>query len=154
MTDTTSTGVPGPVFRLIYRSHSRIRPEDRPEALADIFREARANNDRTGITGALLITDHWFVQALEGEAASVQSLYERIRGDARHEHVTLIEGQDVDSRVFSRWAMAQVSASGQADIPLEAAEGGRLHTVAGEPLSRDQTAVLKVMRDTIGADVV
>ena len=49
--------------------------------------------------------------------------------------------------------MAQVSASGQADIPLEATEG-RLHSVTGAPLTRDQTSVLKTMRDTIGADVV
>ncbi|MGZ4508191.1 MAG: BLUF domain-containing protein [Blastococcus sp.] len=147
------TSAPGAVFRLIYRSHSRIKPDDRPAALADIFRVARASNDEAGITGALLITDHWFVQALEGEAPTVQSLYERISRDARHEHVTLIEAEQVPARVFSRWAMAQVSASGKADIPLEATEG-HLHTVAGVPLTRDQTAVLKSMRDTIGADVV
>lgn len=153
MTDTTGTSVPESPFRLIYRSHSRVGPADREAALADIFREARSNNEVLGVTGALLITDHWFVQALEGAAAEVQGLYERISRDARHEHVTLIEADHVPARVFSRWAMAQVSASGQADIPLEASEG-RLHTVAGEPLTREQTAVLKVMRDTIGADVV
>lgn len=141
------------MFRLIYRSHSRVPPEDRPDALADIFRVARSTNAEAGITGALLITDHWFVQVLEGEAPAVRALYERIRQDARHERVTLVEENDEAARVFSRWAMAQVSASGQADIPLEATEGG-LHTVAGEPLTRDQTALLKVMRDTIGADVV
>jgi hypothetical protein len=153
MTDTTGTSAPGAPFRLVYRSHSRIRQADREAVLADIFREARSHNEEVGITGALLITDHWFVQALEGEAPEVQALYERISGDARHEHVSLIEADHVPERVFSRWAMAQVSASGKADIPLEAAEG-RLHTVAGEPLTREQTALLKVMRDTIGADVV
>ena len=151
MTDTT--GTPGPAHRLIYRSHSRIDPADRAAALADIFREARSHNEAVGITGALLITDHWFVQALEGDAPEVQSLYDRISRDPRHENVTLIEADSVPERVFSRWAMAQVSASGQADIPLEATDGG-LHTVAGERLSREQTAVLKLMRDTIGADVV
>jgi hypothetical protein len=153
MTDTTGASVPESPFRLVYRSHSRISPADREKVLADIFREARSNNEVAGITGALLITDHWFVQALEGGPSEVQSLYERISRDPRHENVTLIEADHVPARVFSRWAMAQVSASGQADIPLEAAEG-RLHTVAGERLTREQTAVLKVMRDTIGADVV
>lgn len=153
MTDTTEAGVPESPFRLIYRSHSRISPADREAALADIFRVARANNEPAGITGALLITDHWFVQALEGEESAVRALYEGISRDARHENVSLIEADQVPARVFSRWAMAQVSASGQADIPLEAAEG-RLHTVAGERLTREQFAVLKVMRDSIGADVV
>jgi hypothetical protein len=153
MTDTTRTGVSGSLFRLLYRSHSLVPADRRPSALAEIFRVARAENERVGITGALLVTDHWFVQALEGEEAQVRSIFERIRTDDRHDLVTLIEASDVASRAFSRWAMAQVSASGQADIPLEATEGG-LRTVAGEPLTRDQTAVLKVMRNTIGADVV
>ena len=143
----------GSLFRLIYRSHSVIPADDRPAALAEIFRVARLQNERAGITGALLVTDHWFVQALEGEQPRVQSLFERISDDTRHEQVTLIEAHDVESRVFSRWAMAQVSASGQADIPLEVTDG-QLRSVAGVPLTRDQTAVLKVMRDTIGADVV
>ena len=151
MTDTT--GTPEAVHRLVYRSHSRIHPDDREAALADIFRVARSHNARAGITGGLLITDHWFVQTLEGVVSDVQELYQRIRRDARHERVTLIEEQDVPARVFSRWAMAQVSASGQADIPLEAIDG-HLRTVAGEPLTREQVVVLKGMRDTIGADVV
>lgn len=150
---TSALTTPPAVFRLIYRSHSRLDPEDREVGLAEVFAAARANNERLGITGALLITDHWFVQTLEGGAATVEGLYERIRRDPRHEHVTLIESDAVEARVFPRGAMAQVSASGQADIPLEAADG-RLHTVAGEPLTREQTTLLKVMRDTIGADVV
>ena len=152
-TNTPDTPRSGPPFRLVYRSHSRVAPGDRETVLADIFRVARSENEAAGITGALLITDHWFVQALEGDTATVQSLYERICRDDRHENVTLIEAQPVPERVFSRWAMAQVSASGQADIPLEAAEDG-LRTVAGELLTREQTALLKVMRDTIGADVL
>ena len=145
-----------PVFRLVYRSHSRIPAEDRPVTLAEILRVARAANARAAITGALLITDNWFVQALEGEETAVRALYERIRQDARHEHVTLIEAGGHDARVFSRWAMAQVSASGQADIPLEATEGeGAIHpAAAAEPLTREQTTVLRAMRNSIGADVL
>ena len=146
----------GTVFRLIYRSHSRIPPDDRPGALADIFREARANNTQAGITGALLVTDHWFVQELEGTEPVVRSLYERICGDHRHDQVTLIEAGPVEDRAFSRWAMAQVSATGSADIPLEATEG-EIHPTTGEPfahLTKDQFTVLRAMRNTIGADVV
>jgi hypothetical protein len=146
----------GPVFRLVYRSHSRIPLDDRPVALAEILRVARSANARASITGALLITDNWFVQALEGEESSVQALYQRIRQDPRHEHVTLIESGNRDACVFSRWAMAQVSASGQADIPLEATEGDReIHpTTSTDPLTREQTTVLRTMRNSIGADVL
>jgi hypothetical protein len=140
-------------FRLIYRSHSRIPADDRGAGLADIFSVARANNKRLGVTGALLLTDNWFVQALEGDESVVRGLYERISADPRHEDVTVVESAAVDDRVFSRWAMAQVSAMGHADIPLHVTDG-RVHRSADQPLTREQTVVLKTMRDTIGADTL
>lgn len=141
-----------PTFRLVYRSRSRIPSDDRSVALADIFSEARANNKRAGITGALLVTDHWFVQALEGDESAVRGLYERIAKDARHDEVTVLE-TTAAARVFGRWAMAQVSSVGHADIPLHALDG-HIHTAAEVPVTREQSAVLKSMRDTIGADTV
>src|SRR5690349_3749595 len=91
MTGDAASGADRPTVRLIYRSHSRISPDDRSVALADIFRVARANNKKAGITGALLVTDNWFVQALEGDEVEVEALYARIQKDLRHEHVVLIE---------------------------------------------------------------
>ena len=138
-------------FRLIYRSRSRIAPEERSSALADIFGTARSNNKQSGITGALLVTDHWFVQALEGDESVVQRLYDHIRDDARHDEVTVISSAQVDERVFARWAMAEVSKLGHADIPLHAS-GGQIRSAAPERVTREQSAVLKSMRNTIGAD--
>ena len=138
-------------FRLIYRSRSRIAAEERATALADIFGVARSNNKQAGVTGALLVTDNWFVQALEGDEPTVRRLYEQIRDDARHDEVTEIESTQVDARVFSRWAMAEVSKLGRADIPLHVRDG-EIHAAAAEPVTREQFAVLKTMRDTIGAD--
>ena len=140
-------------FRLIYRSHSRIPADDRDVGLAEIFSVARANNKRLGVTGALLITDNWFVQALEGDEPVVRDLYQRISADPRHDDVTVVESAPVDARVFSRWAMAQVSELGHADIPLHATDG-RIHRAADQPLTRDQTVVLRTMRNTIGADTL
>ena len=138
-------------FRLIYRSRSRIAPEDRPTVLAQIFDVARSKNKQAGVTGALLVTDNWFVQALEGEEPVVQRLYEHIRDDARHDEVTVIESATVDERVFGRWSMAEVSKLGRADIPLHDHEG-KIHSAAPRPVTREQSVVLKTMRNTIGAD--
>ena len=138
-------------FRLIYRSRSRISPEERSSALAAIFGVARSNNKQAGVTGALLVTDHWFVQALEGDESAVQRLYEHIREDARHDEVTVIESAAVDERVFSRWAMAEVSKLGHADIPLHAS-AGQIRTAAAQQVTREQSAVLRTMRNTVGAD--
>src|SRR3954447_10962928 len=138
-------------FRLIYRSRSRIADEERSSALAQIFGVARSNNKQAGITGALLVTDGWFVGARGGDEPGVQRLYDHIGGDARHDEVTVIESAPVDARVFSRWAMAEVSKLGRADIPLHVSEG-QIHTAAEQPVTREQSAVLRTMRNTIGAD--
>lgn len=142
-------------FRLLYRSHSRIPHEERTAALGEIFGIARSQNKRAGITGALLLTDNYFVQALEGEEEVVRDLFARISQDPRHEDVTVIE-TEVGERVFARWAMAEVSKSGGADIPLisHGEQGGIAPAAPRQPTTREQDAVLRAMRNTIGADTV
>jgi hypothetical protein len=142
-------------FRLVYRSHSLLPPDGRSAALASIFQTARSRNKQVGVTGALLLTDHYFVQALEGEESVVRALYARIAEDPRHEQVTLIEDRAVGVRVFSRWAMAEVSKSGGADIPLIAdADHGGVTPAAARDTTREQSEVLRVMRNSIGADTL
>jgi hypothetical protein len=144
MTDT-------PTFRLIYRSHSRIPSDRRKAELGAIFSAARSTNKRLGVTGALLTSGDWFVQALEGDEAVVRDLYTRIGKDPRHERIVEIESGEVDGRVFSRWAMARVSADGEHDIPLlaNAAKGG-ITPAAPRPTTPEQDEVLDFMRRTLG----
>jgi predicted sulfurtransferase len=134
-----------PAFRLIYRSHSLVPVEDRRAVHGDIFRVARSDNTRRGITGALLIYDDWFCQTLEGEEESVRALLARIERDPRHEKIEVLYARAA-SRVFSRWAMAMVAEHGEADIPLIAntkgiTPAGARRTTAG------QEAVLDLMRE-------
>jgi hypothetical protein len=154
MTEARTPADPAPAFRLVYRSHSRIPADRRDDALASIFDVARANNEDLEVTGALLVTDHYFVQTLEGEEGRVRALFEKIRGDERHDEVILLEEERPVGRVFGKWAMARVSAAGGADIPLEAAADGSIQPAAPSSLTRDQAELLKRMRNTIGADVV
>jgi hypothetical protein len=143
-----------PTFRLVYRSHSRVPADRRADALSAIFDAARANNEQLQVTGALLITDHYFVQTLEGEEGRVRALFERIRRDERHDEVKVIAEEAPAERVFGQWAMARVSAAGGADIPLQTGEDGTIRPTAPASLTRDQAELLKRMRNTIGADVV
>ena len=146
MTDT-------PTFRLIYRSHNRIPTDRRKAELGAIFSTARSTNKRLDVTGALLTSGDWFVQALEGDEAVVRDLYERIGKDSRHERVVQIESGPVEERVFSRWAMARVSADGEHDIPLlaNAAKGG-ITPAAPRPTTPEQDEVLDRMRRLIADD--
>jgi len=132
-------------FRLMYRSRSRI-PEDRRRAeLGLLFSEARPNNKRQHITGALLLSDEWFVQTLEGDESAVRALFTHIEKDPRHDSVTLLETGIVDGRVFSRWAMAKVAQDGEPDIPLIANTRG-ISPAAGRGTTPEQEEVLDRMR--------
>ena len=146
----TAAGDPGPVFRLIYRSHSRIGAADRKYQLGEIFSVARSSNKKLGVTGALLITDDEFVQALEGPEPVVRELYTKINKDKRHEHVELLESGDVSGRVFGRWAMAKVAADGEPDIPLLTnVDKGGISPAQPRPGTEAQETVLAVMRQSL-----
>ncbi len=151
MTDKAArAGGPDQVFRLIYRSHSQIPPENRKIVLGEIFSNARSNNKEKHITGALLVAGDWFAQALEGEEKSIKELYDRIEADPRHDHITLLEMKPAADRVFSRWAMARVSEGGESDIPLIAHADG-ISPAAGHKITPEQEAVLSVMREAATA---
>ena len=80
MTDTAAENSES-VFRLIYHSHSRITSAGRKYQLGEIFSVARSMNKKVGVTGALLISDDQFVQALGGAEPVVRKLYDRICRD-------------------------------------------------------------------------
>ncbi|MEG3086385.1 BLUF domain-containing protein [Sphingomonas sp. PB4P5] len=73
--------------------------------LAGILAAARRNNPRHAITGALICRQDIYLQLLEGDAAAIDALYQRISIDDRHLAVTLLSRAEVPDRLFSAWAM-------------------------------------------------
>lgn len=134
-------------FRLIYRSHSLIPEQGRRAALGELFSTARSVNKSQHITGALLLREDWFVQALEGDEDAVRGLFEHIATDPRHDQVEVLDAGAVPARVFARWAMAQVGGDGEPDIPLIAHLDGISPAAARGDATDEQQAVLQVMRD-------
>jgi Sensors of blue-light using FAD len=132
-------------FRLMYRSHNRIPAAQRRVALGELFSQARSNNKKRHLCGALLMSGDTFVQVLEGEEGEVRALFERIERDGRHEHVDLLESGAVAEPVFSRWAMAKVAEEDGPDIPLIAHTDG-ISPAAGRRTTPEQEAVLDRMR--------
>jgi hypothetical protein len=134
------------VFRLVYRSRSNIPDSGLDQVLGEILQIARVNNAAKGITGALMLYDHWFAQVLEGDEAEIQKLFAAIRSDPRHRSVDVTEQANVPERVFARWAMANVGEHGNPDIPLVATTFG---TTEGAPwrLSSEQESVVHRLRD-------
>ena len=145
-----------PVFRLIYNSQSRIGPEQSQSELGAVFTTARRNNKRLGVTGALVVTDSAFVQALEGDESVVRELFESISHDDRHDQVNLLEAQMVPGRAFGRWAMAKVAADGGPDIRLLSnAQRGKIVTAGTDHhITPEQETVLAFMRDSVADDAI
>ena len=145
---STDTAPAEQVFRLIYRSQSLIDPEQRSPELASIFNAARNNNRGHAITGALMVTDSTFVQALEGDEGEVRALYGTIEKDSRHENLDLIE-QTEAPRTFGRWAMAEVATDDRPDRRLVSnPSSGEIVKMGKDPsITPEQEQVLTFMRD-------
>ncbi len=154
MSDTTdgAGAPPGETFRLMYLSHDLIDAENRKRALGALFSQARSNNKRRHITGALLVSGDVFIQTLEGEEQVVRQVFETIRQDSRHDGVELLETGIVPERVFGHWSMARVSEEGEPDIPLIAHTDG-ISPAAGRRISPAAGEVLDVMRQAAAREL-
>lgn len=135
-------------FRLIYRSHSKIKgcEENREQELANILKVARRNNPAVGITGALVLYDDWFAQVLEGNKQTVVDLLSKIDADPRHSGVKVFEEEPNAKRVFGKWAMALVAEHGHADVPLVARKD-RLDKGADWDTSEEQEDLVDKLRN-------
>src|SRR3954468_16771884 len=94
------------VFFLLYVSRSLLRVPEEAGEVDRIVAVARRENDRLGVTGALVFTQAHFAQALEGEHAAIETLMERIRRDPRHDKVTVVSAGASAGRLFPQWSMA------------------------------------------------
>ena len=113
------------LHRLVYYSRNQITggPGILTDAIASILATSRINNERAGVTGALMFNAGCFAQVLEGPQASIESVFERIQQDERHSAVTLLELSTIEARRFPSWSMGYVGAS--------PAEAERYQPVAG-----------------------
>jgi len=96
-----------PLVSLVYAS-SKCRYVDGAE-LKEILKVAQKNNEKVGITGALLFNSVFFMQVLEGSREQVSHLYNKIIKDKRHKDVHLIAFNDVAKRKWKEWTMQLIS---------------------------------------------
>jgi len=74
--------------------------------LDGILAQSHANNERLGISGALLYKGGNLMQVLEGEQTAVEGLYATISRDPRHSGaIRILEGPQ-PGRQFPGWSMA------------------------------------------------
>jgi len=97
------------IRQLLYVSDAKFGLSDGD--IENILASSRRNNGAGGVTGMLLYSAGVFVQVLEGEQQTVESLYRRIADDTRHVNIDVVSDMMVDARSFGDWAMGFVEAS-------------------------------------------
>lgn len=91
--------------------------------LTSILMQARENNARNGITGALICREDVFLQILEGPRDLVTSTFSRILRDERHVDVVNLLSSEIDRRLFPKWSMRHDPAQSWMWTPEEVARG-------------------------------
>lgn len=91
---------------LMYASVSRLHPRTATDAVDGLVRAGGVRNARHGITGALLFTETYFVQIIEGPTAAVASLWANLQCDPRHEGLVLTHQGLIAERRFDGWDLA------------------------------------------------
>lgn len=91
------------MHRLIYKS-SAVSGIDKKTFREILYISAQKNRQK-GVTGALLATESHYLQVLEGEYAAVNSIFQEIANDRRHDKIEIITFTTAPKRIFSGWKM-------------------------------------------------
>lgn len=74
--------------------------------LTDLLQNSRRYNTHKGLTGLLLYNGvGTFLQVLQGPAAEVEALYQKIGKDTRHHRVNCIGRKSIAQSDFPNWSM-------------------------------------------------
>ena len=92
-----------PLHQLVYLSESTSKMSS--DDLLPILNQAKPNNAAIDVTGSLFYNGGWFLQVLEGPAATLAALYDKIAKDPRHRHLRLLYNEPAEFRTFTRWSM-------------------------------------------------
>ena len=78
------------------------------EELELLMLEARAANQKNGITGVLLYNEGNIMQCFEGPEFAMLTTYARIQASRRHHNIFELMNERVEHRSFDGWEMALV----------------------------------------------
>jgi hypothetical protein len=96
------------IIELLYASRAAFAPVGgggiEPD-VARILAQSRRNNPKHHVGGVLCYRDGYFFQCLEGEARDVETVYQKIAADPRHQDIKVLSRRPVPSRRFKSWSM-------------------------------------------------
>ncbi len=86
---------------ICYISDSRIN-----KSITDfnnLIRTAKTNNAKNNITGILVYKNNNFLQVFEGAPETVDTIFDKIRMDQRHQNIFKIIDTSIDQRIFEEY---------------------------------------------------
>ena len=129
--------------RVVYISEA-TRPDPDILVLADILATSGRNNQRDGLSGALLVTPDRFLKVLEGRAQDLDRILDRLQTDSRHRDLEVLDRRTIDRRQFGQWTMVAArltpSRAGEMDDIVQTARtdpseaAGRVHALVRKQL--------------------
>ncbi len=96
---------------LIYKSIPTTNLAEKD--LLEIAEQSKHNNVDNGLTGLLVYGNNEFVQILEGEEDAIETLYNKVLADTRHNNIKLIKRGRLERRYFPSWSMGFRSVSNE-----------------------------------------
>ena len=93
----------GQLRSITYKSRSKDAAD--LDLVNSILTSSTRNNSANGITGVLVATKTHFLQVLEGEFDALNTTFQRISSDPRHDKIQLISFTEIEERKFGEWAM-------------------------------------------------
>jgi hypothetical protein len=91
------------VITIAYVSAAVMEMTD--DDIAAILTQARTNNERCELTGALLYRAGRFIQILEGPDEQVFARFKVIAADPRHRSIHIVSQEPIEERLFPEWTM-------------------------------------------------
>lgn len=96
------------LIQLCYASHRVEREHDLVRDLSDILEKSCSFNHLHDIHGVLYYAEGIYFQCLEGEQHAVETLFQTISRDRRHQQIHRFPDRQIEQFQFKKWSMKYV----------------------------------------------
>ena len=103
--------------------------------LNGILSDARRQNEKAGVTGALICRADLYLQLIEGPDLAIDTTFARIAQDDRHGDVVVLSQAQVEDRLFDGWAMKDDPARSWMWSPQQVKDGAPRRATRSELLA-------------------
>ncbi|MDO6738660.1 BLUF domain-containing protein [Wenyingzhuangia sp. 2_MG-2023] len=105
------------MYELVYESFASLNLNN--EKISEILETARKFNKENNVSGCLIYHNDKFIQILEGDQKTIETLFSSIKKDIRHHNILLFHKGPIKERNFNLWNMAYIDLSTAKEDKIE-----------------------------------